>query len=287
MEYKVDLHVHSFISDGTYSPKEIIDIASKNGIKAIALTDHDSIEGIKEASEAAIKKNIDFLNGIEISGLYKNGRILHILGLGIDLENKDFLKVYNKMKLARENSIKKVIKKIEKQGINIDINILKENSTNKYLDRCDIHRYIMKNSVKMTAQEIWDKYLDPIPYEKDELIIVEDAIDIIKKANGVSFIAHYNKKIGFKGFTEHEMEENIKYLVGLGLNGVERYYPSYSGEDEKFLEYLIDKYNLMCSGGTDFHGENRPEISIGIGNDNLFIPYSIYENIINECNSIE
>lgn len=286
MDYKIDLHVHSNISDGSCTPKELVEFVAHENIKAISLTDHDSIEGINEASTIAKMNNIDFLNGIEISSLYKDGRILHILGIGIDIENENFLYAYTNMKRAREENIKYILKEIEKQGIHINIESLKEKSLGEYLDRYDIYRYFVENKICSSAQEIWYKYLDPIPYGEGELIKIEDALKIIKEAGGVSFLAHYNKEIGFKGFTKEEMEEEIKYLISLGLDGVERYYPSFEEQDYKFLDYLVQKYNLMISGGTDFHGKNRLEINIGSGyNNNLFIPYSVYENIVECINS--
>ena len=278
MDYKIDLHVHSNISDGSYTPKELVKFAVKENIKAIALTDHDSIEGINEASKIAKMNNIDFLNGIEISSLYKEGRILHILGIGINIETEEFVHAYTNMKKAREDGVKHILEKIEEQGIYIDVNTVREKALGKYLDRYDIYRYFIENNICNSAQEIWDKYLDPIPYGEGELIKTEDALNIIKKSGGLSFLAHYNKEIGLKGFTKEE----IKYLISVGLDGVERYYPSFEEKDYKFLDYLIKKYNLKISGGTDFHGKNRPEINIGSGyNNNLFIPYSVYENIIN------
>ena len=282
MDYKIDLHVHSNISDGSYTPKELVKFAVKENIKAIALTDHDSIEGINEASKIAKMNNIDFLNGIEISSLYKEGRILHILGIGINIETEEFVHAYTNMKKAREDGVKHILDKIEEQGIYIDVNTLREKALGKYLDRYDIYRYFIENNICNSAQEIWDKYLDPILYGEGELIKTEDALNIIKKSGGLSFLAHYNKEIGLKGFTKEEIEEEIKYLISVGLDGVERYYPSFEENDYKFLDYLIKKYNLKISGGTDFHGKNRPEINIGSGyNNNLFIPYSVYENIIN------
>lgn len=281
MSYKIDLHVHSYMSDGTLSPKEIVQLAAEKDVKAIALTDHDCIDGIKEAAESASQLNIDFLNGIEVSVIYENGRKLHILGLGIDINNSEFLKVYNKMRIARENSIPFILKVVEKQGIKIDINDLKKHTHNKYLDRYDVHEYFTRNRLCNNSQKIWDKYLDPIPYEKDELLTIEEAIDIIKKAGGLSFLAHYNKTIGLYGFSNNEIEFRIKYMIDMGLNGVERYYPSYIRQDIKFLDYIINKYNLNFSGGTDFHGKNRPGIGLGTGsNNNLFIPYKVYQNII-------
>lgn len=280
MDYRIDFHVHTNISDGSCTPKEVIELAAHENIKAIALTDHDSIEGINEASKAAKEKKIDFLSGIEISSLYKNNRILHILGIGINIENQEFQNAYMRMKKAREESIKYILKEIQKQGIHIDIKVLKEKALGKYLDRYDIYRYFVENNICNSAQEIWDKYLDPIPYGQGELIKIEETLNIIKKAGGLSFLAHYNKDIGLKGLSTEEMEKEIENLISLGLDGIERYYPSFNEADHNFLDYLIQKYNLMISGGTDFHGKNRPEINIGSGyNNNLFVPYSIYENV--------
>lgn len=285
MDYKIDLHTHTNISDGASTPKKLIEDAVLENVKAIALTDHDNIAGIKDAVKYAKESNIDFLNGIEISSLCKDGRILHILGLGIDIENEEFLNVFYNMKKAREAGIKEILMEISKKGINISIDELRENSLSEYLDRYDIYRYFIKNKICKSAQEIWDVFLDPIPYNDGELIKVEDSIDIIKKAGGVSFLAHYNKSIGFADLNNHKIEKEIKNLIDIGLDGIEKYYPSYTKEEHIFLDYIINKYNLMSSGGTDYHGQNRPDIKIGSGkNGVLFIPYSIYKNIIKTIN---
>lgn len=281
MEKIIDLHTHSHISDGACSPKEVIKAAYKNNVKALALTDHDSIAGVKEIREVSKSYNIEILNGIEFSTLFRDGRILHILGLGIDIKNEVFLKSYYKMKKAREAAVPNILKHILiNHNLNIDINNLKEHSVDEYLSRYDIHRYIMNNKICNNSQVVWDKYLDPISYKKDELLEVNEVLKIIKEAGGLSFLAHYNKEIGLGGFTKVEMEEHIKYLISCGLNGVERYYPSFKEEDYEFLDYLIEKYDLLASGGTDFHGANRSGIDVGIGAGNMTIPYSLYENIV-------
>lgn len=283
MNYKIDLHTHTNVSDGASTPKQLIETAALENIKAVALTDHDNIGGVKEAALLAKRNDIDFLKGIEISSMYKDGRILHILGLGIDTENEEFLYEYNKMKKARDKGVEYILTVIKKQGINIDIEELRQKAFEKYLDRYDVYRYFVRNKLCSTAQEIWDKYLDPIPYGEDELMNVKTSIRIIKKAGGLSFLVHYNKVIGFAGLNNEEIESEIKYLISIGLDGVERYYPSFNEDDYKFLDYLIEKYDLIFSGGTDYHGANRPEIKIGTGkNNNLFIPYEVYTGIISK-----
>lgn len=283
MKNIIDLHTHSIMSDGSDKPLEIINIASKNNIKAIALTDHDSIEGNNEAENEAKKRNVDFIPGIEISARYDEKRILHILGLGIDANNKKFLEAYNNIKRAREESVSNIIKILKNKGIDISYDLLKERCIKKYLDRYDIYNYFLAEKICSKPQEIWDTYLDPIPYGPDELMEVHKAIEIIRDADGLSFLAHYNKKIGFDGYLEYEIEKKIIELINWGLDGIEEYYPDFSKENRVYVKYLIEKYNLISSGGTDFHGENRPDIQLGKGYKDLDldVPYKIFENIKN------
>ena len=280
MENLIDLHTHSYISDGSDSPTEVIKAAKKNKLKAIALTDHDSIAGLKEAKVAAKNNNIELINGIEISSLYKAGRILHILGLNINLDNDYFLTAYNKMKNAREKGIPKILEHIKNTtGLYIDINDLHKAKYDEYLSRYDIYRYIIENNICTESQRVWNIYLDPIPYDKGELIPVDEAIKMIHRADGKTYLAHFNKRIGLGGLSFEDIEDNIKYLVYLGLDGIERYYPSYIDDDRKFLDYLIWKYQLYSSGGTDYHGTNRGNIEIGFGERNLKIPYSLIDSL--------
>lgn len=279
MKNIIDLHTHSVMSDGSYRPLEVVRLASEKNIKAIALTDHDSIEGNDEAESEAKKRNIDFLPGIEISAKYDEKRLVHILGLGIDMKNKKFLEVYNSIKNAREESVSNILKILKTKGIDISYNVLKERCIKKYLDRYDIYNYFLIEKICTKPQEIWDKYLDPIPYGTDELMDVRKAIKIIREADGLSFLAHYNKKIGFSGYSDHEIEEKIVELVNYGLDGLEEYYSDFTEENKLFAKHLIDKYNLLSSGGTDYHGKNRLDIELGKGYKNLDVPYEIFEKI--------
>lgn len=275
----IDFHVHSNISDGGNSPREIIKMAYDKKIVALALTDHDNIEGIEEAETEAQKYNIKFLKGIELSVSYGEGRLLHILGLGIDPQNEYFLNVYNRFRKVREEHLEKLLWILKEQDISIGVEELKEFAAGKYLDRQAIAKYLIKKNICRNMPEAWNKYLDPVPYGQGELLEADEAMDIIKKSGGLSFLVHFHKRIGLDGYTKQEAEEHIKHLVSLGLDGIERYYPSYSDEDIKYVEYLIDKYHLIPSGGTDFHGSNRPEIALGSGEGDFLVPDSVYENI--------
>ena len=275
----IDLHVHSYVSDGTSSPKEIIKMAYEKKLKAVALTDHDSIEGILDAQSEALKLNVNFIKGIEISTAYKSGRLLHILGLGIDTSNTNFLKIYDRMKMAREEGIGDILEILIKQGVSIDIKDLRKYAVGKYLDRQAIPKYFVKNKICSTVPEVWHRYLDLIPYAKGELLEAEETFEIIKGAGGISVLAHFHKNIGMQGYTNGETENNIKQLVDLGLQGIEKYYPTYSKSDRDYVDYIIDKYKLIPSGGTDFHGSNRPEVTLGEGDNGFFVPDNIYENM--------
>ncbi|MEG0013705.1 MAG: PHP domain-containing protein [Cellulosilyticaceae bacterium] len=277
MTQKIDLHIHSRMSDGTCSPKEIVTLAVENSVKVIALTDHDTIDGLQEAQEEAQKQGVKLLKGMEFTCPYVGGRLLHILGIGIDVENPEFLKAYTRMKEKKEQSLENILGIIAKQGVNISLQVLKERAITKYIDRVDIARYLLHEGIVATAVEGWNKYLDPIPYGDDELIGVEEAFDIIQKAGGVSVLAHYTKHIGLAGYTKEEVEQHIGYLKSKGLQALERYYPSFTEEEVAYADYLIEKYELLASGGTDFHGKHRPGLDVGIGSDGFYVPYSVYE----------
>lgn len=279
---KIDLHVHTMMSDGTCRPEEIIELAAKNNVKVVAITDHDTIDALEKAAEEAQKYGVRFLRGIEFTCPYVEGRLLHILGIGIDTENEVFKKAYIRMKENKQKALGHILDILNAKGIHISIQELRANAITQYLDRVDIVRYLLSEGIVTTSVEGWNKYLDPIPYGEDELIGVEEAFRIIEQAGGVSVLAHYTKKIGLYGYTKEEVEEHIKYLKSRGLRAIERYYPSFTEEEIQFADYLINKYNLLPSGGTDFHGKHRPGLDVGVGENGFYIPYSIYEGLFNK-----
>ena len=280
----IDLHVHSTMSDGTYTPTQIATLAKEIGLEAFALTDHDTISGDEEASAAAKQYNINFINGMEMSLTYDNHQI-HVVALGFDKDTAAFKAFYHDLRQKKEASIRRVVDYLASQGLDISLAKVAPYKSGDGVDKYAILRYLIaKESAKGDIQFIWDNYIDPA-YRSLKLSLVEnptaeDALQAIKAAGGVTALAHFHKRIGFAGYSREEQEKHIAYLHTMGLDGMEAYYPTYSDDDRAFAHYLIEKYNLMPSGGTDFHGKNRPSTALGTGiNNNMDVPYKFYENI--------
>ncbi len=271
----IDLHVHSNISDGTATPSEIIQMAKARNLSAIALTDHDTIDGIKEATIEAKRLGILFIEGIELSVDNGNGRVIHMLGLNLNVKNPDFLELYTSYKKERESKLFLTIEAMAKMGINLKKDELIPFKTGEWLDRQAIAKWLVYTKKVENITNAWINYLDKIPYKKGEIMSPEMAIKMIKAGGGKSFIAHYNKKIGFQGYSFNEMKTRLQELKDMGLDGMERYYPTFTPTDEKEVDSLMELYDFIPCGGSDYHGGNRPNIEIGIGDGKLNVPDSI------------
>ncbi|MBM6760811.1 PHP domain-containing protein [Megamonas hypermegale] len=285
----IDLHVHSTMSDGTYAPAEIAKLASQKGMFAFALTDHDTIFGNTAAKIASKAYKINFINGMEMSLNYDNHQI-HVVALGFDQSSEAFKNFYKELRYKKESSIANVIDYLHKQGLDISIEKVQPYVSGDGMDKYAILRYLVTNqSAVGDIQYLWDKYIDPA-FRKLKLGIVEnpkaeDAIAQMKMAGAVTSLAHFHKKIGFINNNRAEQEHHIKYLHEMGLDGMEAYYPNYTDDDRAFAHYMIEKYNLLPTGGTDFHGANRPSVELGTGtNNNMNVPDEFYINI---CQKIE
>lgn len=285
----IDLHVHSTMSDGTYTPRELIKLAKDKKLEMIALTDHDTITGNKEAQKASKQYNLDFMQGIELSLNYQNHQI-HVVALGFDEESTAFKDFYADLRYKKQSSIVNVIEYLHQQGLDISVSKVEPFMAGGVLDKYAILRYLVANKSQTgDIQYLWDTYIDPafrdLNLKITENPMVEEAIVAMKKAGAITSLAHFHKKIGFKGYSRNEQEAQIKYLHEMGLDGMEAYYPNYSDEDKAFAHYLIKKYDLLPTGGTDFHGANRSDVGLGTGlNNNLAVPYSFYENICQRLN---
>lgn len=276
----VDLHTHSSISDGSYTPTEVVGLAHRMGLTALALTDHDTIAGIAEARAEAQRLDVDFLTGMEMSVAYRD-RNLHIVALGFDETHPEFVKAYRKIRTFKESGIEELVERICALGADISMEKVRQFAAVDTVDRYAIMRYFVSLHLFDDVQKIWDTYINPALMGAKRNIMVEEALAAVKMAGGVTSLAHYHKRLGLSGMTRAEQEEAIVELKALGLGGMETQYPSYTLEEQEFASYLMEKHEMIPTGGSDFHGKNRPGVELGRGIEhNIAVLYSVYEHLI-------
>ncbi len=270
----IDLHVHSNRSDGTLSPAEVAAHAAQHGLNAIALTDHDCVDGIPEARAAAEGLFVDGLPlrivpGVEISADYKN-RDIHILGLLIDPEEKALKKALSDALASRDTRNKKMIKNLQTAGLDITLNDLLFDAGDTVITRAHFARHLLAKGYVKTRDEAFRKYLDDSTpyYVRREYMQPQEAIRLIRAAGGIPVLAHpllYHLTAG-------GVRELVEKLKGEGLMGIETLYSKNTGTDEAFVRKLAADFRLLMTGGSDFHGANKPGVEIGTGHGNLKIP---------------
>jgi 3',5'-nucleoside bisphosphate phosphatase len=278
----IDLHAHTNISDGTATPEEVIRAAKQAGLKAIAITDHDSIDGHEEAQAAADSLGVNYIKGIEFSVVYGENRLIHILGIGIDPERKGFMDIYRKYRKRRSSRLNHVFQKISDLGVIIRREDVEPHIIGGYMDRQAIARYLVAEGVVPSIKMAWMEYLDSVPYAEGELIEPKDAFRAIREGGGKSFLAHFHLPIGLKGYSEKETRRRLGELKEWGLDGLEYYYPSFTEEDRNRCARYIEEFGFLKSGGTDFHGENRAHIKLGTGEGDFRVSRELLNSILPE-----
>ena len=276
MKY-IDLHVHSTCSDGTFTPAGLVSYAVQKGLAAIALTDHDTVEGLEEASTAAVGTGLELVPGIEFSTEYKE-RDIHILGLDIQPKQTDFakhLKAFQESRDARNEEMTLRLQNLE--HIPITMEALRSAYGDAVLTRAHFGRWLFEHGCVRSIREAFSRYIGDdcpcfVPRKRTD---PRQAIALIRNAGGIPILAHpllYH-------LTDTELEELVRYLKEAGLQGIEAIYSSNTGLDESSMRRLARKMNLKISGGSDFHGKNKPLLDLGSGKGNLKIPYEVLEQL--------
>lgn len=263
----IDLHVHSNVSDGTLSPTQVVEHAVQQGLSAIALTDHDTVDGVKEAMDAAASlsakgHNIRVIPGTELSVAYKN-RDIHIVGLFLDVHHKEFNDFLNVAKEGRIARNRKMVENLQNAGLNITMEDLLDGSNDTVITRAHFAKHLVAIGAVKTKEDAFRRYLDSNTpyYVPREFFTPEDAIEMIHRAGGVASLAH---PLLYK-YTRSEVEKLVVYLKSFGLDALETYYSSHTVADEYFVRNLARKHGLLMTGGSDFHGTNKPDIELGTG----------------------
>ncbi|MGI6011335.1 MAG: PHP domain-containing protein [Ruminococcus sp.] len=276
MEQYIDLHVHSNCSDGTMPPEEVVQYAAKKKLSAIALTDHDTIKGIPAAKSEAEKLGLELIPGIEFSTNY-HGKDIHILGLDIDVENAYFTGSLTQFLDSRDARNQKMIDLLAEHGINISWNIMKQRFPGSVWTRAHFARYLLDEGYVASIPEAFSRYIGDtaccfVPREK---VTPFQAIRLIHEGNGIAALAHpllYH-------LSEPELNDLTGALKKAGLEAIEAVYSANRWMDEGNMRLLAKKFGLKITGGSDFHGGNKPDIDLGSGRGNLKIPYQIWENL--------
>jgi predicted metal-dependent phosphoesterase TrpH len=280
----IDLHVHSTASDGSYTPAEVVALAVKQDLAAFALTDHDTVDGILEAQEAALamentNKKIEVIPGTELSVDYKS-RDIHILGLFIDPGNLLFRQALETARVKRDERNIKMADNLNKAGIDITVEKMREADGKSVLTRAHFAKFMVAHGYVKSTKDAFTRFLnsDSPYYVPREYLSPEEAIELIHSAGGLAILAH---PLLYK-YNHLQVEELVKYLAERNIDGLEAIYSSNTGFDEGRMRHLANKYNLLITGGSDFHGALKPDLKIGVGKGNLKIPYTIVESLKQE-----
>lgn len=274
----IDLHVHSNHSDGTLSPEGLVSLARDTGVSAFALTDHDTVSGIKKAKEAALSDTaspVTVISGTEISAAYKT-RDIHILGLFIDETNPALLRALDESVQARDARNETVAKRFRELGIPVTTDDLRRINPDTIITRAHFAQYLLAHHHVASWEEAFSRYLgyDAPCFVPREYMDPEQAVSLILQAGGIPVLAH---PLLYK-LPPAELEALIKRLADVGLAGLEVYYSSNTRFDEQICYSLANRFGLLMTGGSDFHGDNKPNLYMGTGrNNNLNIPETILE----------
>jgi len=271
----VDLHTHTTASDGSYSPSSIVELAKKVGVCAIAITDHDTTDGIDEAIIAGLENNIEVVPGVEIS--VGGTDDMHILGFFIDHKNTIINEKLEGLKKSRDQRNKEMIKRLQNDGFNITYDEVKQLTGAVTMGRLHIAQAIEKKGLINDYRKIFKRYIvqGGSAYVAREKLSEKVGIETIIASGGLPFLAHIN----YLKKNDDEIDAIVKRLMGFGLAGIEAYYSGYTPEFERLANNIADKYSLLKSGGTDFHGTRRKGVYIGTGRGNMCVSYSLLEKI--------
>ena len=271
-----DLHTHSTFSDGSCSPKELLETAKAAGLVAVALTDHNTVDGLKTFLTDGKNYGIEAVAGVEISCDY-NGKKLHVLALFIENRLSEMQKFLEISKSRKEESNKLLAENLVNKGYKVDYEQIKLQTVGS-INRVHFANELIKKGYIKTVKEGFDTVLSENAgfYLPPKRLTVFEVIDFIKTINAISVLAH-----PLLNLTKEELIEFLPEAKQMGLKAIETRYSKYSIAEQEFCTRLAKDFGLLESGGSDFHGANKPDIKIGVGQGGLQVPYKFLEAIKN------
>jgi hypothetical protein len=271
----IDLHTHTTYSDGSATPEELIASASAKRARAVAVTDHDTIAAIVGARATAERFGIEFVAGIEISAEYSPGT-MHILGYCIDDESVTLAAKLEELKKAREERNPQIASRLRSLGFDISYDEVVQLARNRVVGRPHFARLMIEKGYVTSIQEAFDRFLKKgaAAYVEKARLSPAESIALIHEAGGVAVLAHpYQLKLP----SYEEVDQLVGELAGLGLDGIEAVYSRHSVSERAGYSEIAARHGLLITGGSDYHGSYKPDISIVTGLGDLNVPYELLE----------
>ena len=272
----IDLHVHSNVSDGTLSPAEVAEQAHRAGLSAIALTDHDTVAGVPAAVLRGRELGVRVIPGVELSCVYE-GKEIHILGLFINCQDPSFANELKELLSVRLWRNKEMLRRFQADGFDITKEDLTAGNPDTVITRAHFARALAEKGYVSSMKDAFSSYLQYGSKYclKKELITPEHAMKVLTDNHAFPALAHpVQYRLGWE-----ETDKLICRLSQLGLMGLEVYHSSQTPEQSRILRGIARKYHLLPTGGSDFHGANKPDIAIGTGRGGLRLSHLLLEDI--------
>jgi len=281
----IDLHTHSYYSDGALSPKELVILAKKQGVQALALTDHDTVDGLPEFLEAVKEHHLAAVGGIEFSTDFV-GEDMHLLGYGIDHTYEPILQYLQRKKDFNYNRVKAIVRKLNQNGFNLDFEQMSQDSTNlkrvhavKQIVFTPVYRERLQQLTKMENPTFNDAF--PILVGKKGIAFVpgnksdpQEVVELIHHAGGVAVVAH-------PGLRKGNFSEQVIALQHMGMDGIECYYPEHTPQQQELFIQQAQEAGMLITGGTDFHGGGvHPGINIGRGSGDFHVKIELFHSLV-------
>ncbi|MBT8340151.1 MAG: PHP domain-containing protein [Desulfatitalea sp.] len=276
----IDLHIHSTASDGTCTPEEIVAMAANRGLEAIAITDHDTLGGSRRALVHTIPERPHVITGVEISAQPPNGfsvdGSLHVLGYGMDLDHPGLNQALDDLQAARNGRVARIVERLNHIGIALNIDEVLSRVGQGSAGRPHVAQALMAMGVARDVNDAFDRFLakGKPAYVSKYRIPCQEALALIRSADGVPVLAHpYLVPDDPPG----QLTRLVEALSGMGLMGIEAYYSHHLPAAQTFYLETARRFDLLVTGGSDFHGTLIPEIQLGRGLGDLCVPFACYE----------
>jgi predicted metal-dependent phosphoesterase TrpH len=279
----VDLHCHSTASDGTLSPADVVRLARRNGLTALALTDHDTVAGNAEAAAEAASLKIDFLPGIEISDEMPDPGTLHLLGYGIDPESPSLKNLTTELLAGRDDRNPRMVAKLNALGMVVTMEEWEAEAKGLVLGRPQLAAILVRKGYASSIKQAFDRYLGQgaAAYADKERLAPAQALGMIREAGGLPVLAHASQ---LRAENDAQLDRVVKGLVDQGLAGIEVFHSDHDAAWVGKTMALAQRYHLLKTGGSDFHGSNKSNIDLGLAAGRR-VPREMFDELEDACHA--